>query len=275
MTKTKIIAEVASCHNGNLELAKALVRAAKDCGADIVKFQSWQARNVKSSDPDKKRYEKLELSERDHFILKDYCDEVGIEFLTSIFDINRISFLKELGLKTIKVPSTKCHDYELLGELAKNFEHIILSTGMHSEEEIVRADRLLSGVSHTLMHCTSVYPCPLQYAHLERIEWLKKITPSVGYSDHTSGTEAPFIAMSMGVDYLEKHFTLSRYLPQEKHKTRDSADAVTTHEIACEPSELREICQLAKLVQVVKGDKDELPLSEELETRKKYDGRLG
>ena len=275
--KTKIIVEIASSHNGDMDLAKAMIKAAASCGVDIVKFQSWQAKNVSIKDPDRKRYEHLELSDEDHFILIKECQKYGVEFLTTCFDIGRIPFLKSLGLKRIKVPSVSLKETKLLSELGKNFDHVIVSSGMSTAEEIINAIKILSDTSKefTIMHCVAIYPTPLHKANLEKINWLKKFVPSVGYSDHTLGTEVPVVAMSMGIDFLEKHFTLSRHLPQETHTTAVGGKAITTHQIAAEPHEIFEICRWRDLIQKTKGSLRLKMYSDEIKTRKKYTGRLG
>ena len=273
--KTKIIVEIASSHNGDIELAKTMIQTAASCGVDIVKFQSWQAKNVSVNDPDRKRYEHLELSDEDHFILMEECEKCGVEFLTTCFDIGRIPFLKDLGLKRIKVPSVSLKETKLLLELGKNFDHVIVSSGMSTVEEIKNAVKTLSFVDFTIMHCVAIYPTPISKANLEKINWLKKFVPSVGYSDHTLGTQVPVVAMSMGIDFLEKHFTLSRHLPQEAHTTAVGAKAITTHQIACEPAELFEICQWRDFIYKTKGNLRLKMYSDEIKTRQKYTGRLG
>lgn len=273
--KPKIIVEIASSHNGDMELAKAMIQTASSCGADIVKFQSWQAKNVSVNDPDRKRYEHLELSDEDHFILMEECQRCGVEFLTTCFDIGRIPFLKSLGLKRIKVPSVSLKETKLLEELGKNFDHVIVSSGMSTVEEIKNAVETLSFVDFTIMHCVAIYPTPISKANLEKINWLKKFVPSVGYSDHTLGTQVPIVAMSMGIHFLEKHFTLSRHLPQESHTTAVGSKAITTHQIACEPNELFEICQWRDFISKAKGNLRLKMYSDEIKTRKKYTGRLG
>lgn len=273
--KTKIIAEIASSHNGDIDLARAMICAAAESGADIVKFQSWRAKNVADSDPDKRRYEKLELSDDDHRILIEACNQAGVEFLTTCFDIDRIPFLKSLGLRSIKVPSVNLKEPKLLKELVKNFEHVFISTGMSTVEEIKNAIDILSSTKYTIMHCVAIYPTPLEKANLKKIDWLKQFSPSVGYSDHTIGIEAPIVALSMGIDYLEKHFTLSRYLPQDTHTTADGSRPITTHAIACEPHELKQICDWAKNIEMIRGDGRLEMYPEEQLTRKKYTGRLG
>ena len=273
--KPKIIVEIASSHNGDMELAKAMIQTASFCGADIVKFQSWQAKNVSINDPDRKRYEHLELTDEDHFILMEECQKCGVEFLTTCFDIGRIPFLKSLGLKRIKVPSVSLKETKLLTELGKNFDHVIVSSGMSTVEEIKNAIETLSFVDFTIMHCVAIYPTPISKANLEKINWLKKFVPSVGYSDHTLGTQVPIVAMSMGIDFLEKHFTLSRHLPQESHTTAVGGKSITTHQIACEPDELFEICQWRDLISKLKGNLRLRMYSDEIKTRQKYTGRLG
>lgn len=275
--KTQIIAEVASCHNGSLDMAKALVRAAADAGADIVKFQSWKASDVKGTDPDKKRYEQLEFRDEWHGEIIRCCRDHNIGFLTTIFDIRRIPFLKSLGLDSIKVASYDLKSFVLLEELRKNFKKIYVSTGGSYPDEVEKAVGILKGHDVTFLHCVLSYPTPLEHANLGRIRWLRTLAPSVGYSDHTDGTEAAKLAMAMGVDCLEKHFTLDRRTPQILHSTSTDPGRkkTTTHEFAIEPEGLREICRHARLVEQMMGTGNPEPLPIELGTMEKYTGRLG
>nr|MBA4405232.1 hypothetical protein [Nanoarchaeum sp.] len=274
---TKIIAELSSCHNGNLDLAKALVRAAADAGVDVVKFQSWKASDVKSTDPDKKRYEQLEFRDEWHREMIEYCNQRNVEFLTTIFDINRIDFLKSLGLDSIKVASYDLKSYRLLDALRNNFSKIYVSTGGSHPDEVAHASEVLKGHDFTLLHCVLMYPTPLERANLSRIEWLRQYSNSVGYSDHTLGTEAAKAALTMGIDVLEKHFTLSRYLPQPTHNTTTDGKRkpTTTHEVAVEFDELKEICDYAKLANQMRGYGRIDMWDEEILSRDKYTGRLG
>ena len=273
--RTKIIVEIASCHNGDIRMAKALIRAASDAGADIVKFQSWKASDVKNSDPDKARYEELEFKDEWHKEVIDYCHELKVEFLTTIYDRKRIPFLKSLGLDSIKVASYNLNNYELLKELKKSFKKIYLSMGGAFPEEIKKAIRILKGHDVTLLHCILAYPTSLDQVNLGKIEWLKKLGFKVGWSDHTIGVEASKVAIAMGVDVVERHFTLSRYLPQTKHRNALKGNLVTTHEIAIEPHELKIVCDYARLVEKIRGDGGIQPLPIEIGSKKKYEGRLG
>ena len=275
--RTKIIAEMASSHNGDIELGKALIKAAAEAGVDIVKFQSWLAKNVSEDDPDKKRYEKLELSDEAHHILKRECEKYNIEFMTTVYDLERINFLIELGIDTIKVASFDLKHTKLLKALKGKFEHIIVSTGMSNPDEVKNATEILKGQKFTLLHCISLYPTPIDKVNLNRMLWLKNFCPSVGYSDHTLGPEASKLGIAMGAECVEKHFTLSRYLPQPTHKTTigEGAKAITTHEIAGEPSVFKEICEYARLVEKMKGEGRIDMWEEEKYVRGKYTGRLG
>ncbi len=275
--KTTIIAEIASSHNGDVELGKAMIRAAAEAGVDCVKFQSWQAKNIALSDPDKKRYEKLELSDKDHGILKSECEKWQVKFLTTVFDMERIDFLVELGLDTIKVASVDLKHTKLLKALKGKFSHIILSTGMSRPQEVQNAVDVLKGQRITLLHCVSFYPTPIDKVNLGRMLWLKNFCESVGYSDHLAGPEAAKVAIAMGAEYVEKHFTLSRYLPQIGHQTTVQADAkpITTHMVADEPLVFRDICEYAKFVEMAQGQGRMDMWDEEMLVRQKYTGRLG
>ncbi len=271
----KIIAEIASSHNGNIELAKKMIWVAKDAGVDIVKFQSWQSKNVDESDPDKKRYASLELSDEAHIILKKECEKVGVEFMTTCYDAARIPFLKKLGLKTIKVASTDLKHYAFLQKLRDNFDEVIASTGMTTEAEIKKALKILKKGEFTIMHCVSVYPCPLEKANLGKLAWLKEQTPHVGYSDHVQGAAAAVLSLGMGVKYIEKHFTLDRDTPQPGHTVGKGLKPITTHSIADEPHVFKELVEWRDRYVTAMGTGSLELLPEEQLTRAKYTGRLG
>lgn len=273
--KPKIIAEIASSHNGDVSLAKEMIAVAANSGVDIVKFQSWQSKNVSENDPDKQRYQSLELSDEAHYVLKEECDRHNVEFLTTCYDRERIPFLKSLGLKKIKVASTDIKHFEFLQELRDNFEEVIASTGMSTEEEIKKAVSILETGKFTIMHCVSVYPCPIKKANLSKLAWLKTKTSHVGYSDHVQGIEAAVIALGMGVEYIEKHFTLDKATPQLAHTVGRGMKSITTHAIADEPSVFKKICRWRDVYSTAMGTGSLELLPEEILTREKYTGRLG
>jgi len=271
----KLIAEMASCHNGDIDLAKRMIHEAKRAGVDIVKFQSWQSKNVDDADSDKARYASLELSDDAHYILKEECEKVGMEFLTTCYDAGRIPFLKELGLTRVKVASTDLKHTNFLKELRENFDEVIVSTGMSTEDEMRNAIDILKSGEFTIMHCVSVYPTPPEKANMRKLLWLKTLTPHVGYSDHTHGSEASIFSIGMGVKYIEKHFTLNRNMEQVAHTMGKGLKPVTTHMIANEPSVFKEISEWRDLYTTMLGTGTLEPLPEEWEVRKKYTGRLG
>lgn len=285
---TKIIAEIASSHNGDLEMAKALIASAAKNGADLVKFQDWKAKNVKKDDPDKKRYEQYEFKDEWYPILIDYCKKLGVEFLTSCFNADRIEFLAGLGLKKIKIASVSLTNTELLMMAGANFEEVIVSTAMHNEDEVNEAiDLLSSNTQHfTLMHCVANYPTLPGDANLERIDRLKDMLGgvfgdgwknycSVGYSDHSLDLEISKIALAKGIKYLEKHFTLDRRTPQMVHRMYKEGPAVTTHEISIEPKELKELADWRDWVTAVHGPSGEGSKHVEHLIRDRYSNRYG
>lgn len=271
----KIIAEIASSHNGDLNLAKKMIKEAARVGVDIVKFQSWQSKNVADSDPDKQRYASLELSDKAHFILKKECERNGVGFLTSCYDVNRIDFLKKLGLKKIKIASTDLKHFNFLNKIRDNFEEVIVSSGMSTANEIKKALSILRRGKFTIMHCVSIYPCPLEKANLKKLLWLKTLTDNIGYSDHTNGIEASIFAMGMGSKYIEKHFTLNKKMKQTAHSVGKGLKPITTHSIASEPKIFEEICKWRDSYKIALGSGSLNLLPEEKLTRKKYTGRLG
>lgn len=278
---TKIICEIASSHNGDLELAKALIKSAAENGADIVKFQDWRAYNVPDNDPDKARYEKYEFKDEWYPVLIDYCKEQGVEFLTSCFNVDRVPFLASLGLKKIKLASISLTNRELIMACGANFDEIIISTAMHSKEEIEEAIDLLASNAKkfTIMHCIANYPLFFWNANLKRITELKEMIEgidhaSIGYSDHSLDLDVSKVAMAMGIEYIEKHFSLSRDLPQIPHQMYENGPFVTTHQVSIEPKELRELFAWREKTRDMM---DTLEMENEVEKRIKnrYQNRYG
>lgn len=263
MARTQIIAEVGANHGGDVELAIKMIEAAALAGADWVKFQSWQAKNLKPGDPNFDRHAKAELSDEAHHRLIRACEANQVRFLTTCFDIGRVEFLAGLGLNTIKVASPDLGSHAMIRKLRTCFDHLILSTGMSYDEEIQQTAKLLDKTSYTFLHCISLYPTPLERVNLARMEWLRQFTPSVGFSDHTLGTAAGKLAIARGAVYLEKHFTLSRELPG-----KDQA-------ISAEPYEIRELADYAAQVERMMGEPHPGLSEQEMDLRKIYIGKWG
>lgn len=261
--KPLIIAEAATNHNGDLALAMEMVHAAKEAGADMIKFQSWQ---ISKMPPDNPAYETMkpkQLSDEDHFKLIDECRESEIGFLTTCFDLDRIGFLSSLGIKTIKVASTDVGSISMLKQLRGSFDHIILSTGMSYKDEVSKAVDILKTGDFTLLHCVSIYPTPPEKANMARIDWLRQFTEKVGYSDHTFGNTAAKIAVAMGASVIEKHFTLKR-----------DPDNVFSNMSAL-PDDIKEICDFAEEYKKMIGVEEPEMTDDEISAREQFIGRWG
>ncbi|MBD78431.1 MAG: N-acetylneuraminate synthase [Crocinitomicaceae bacterium] len=237
-SKTLIIAEAGVNFNGDLEIAKQLIDVAADAGADIVKFQTFKAKNLVSKTAKKADYQitntknddsqfsmlkKLELPHDAHSILRDYCSQKGIQFLSTPFDAESLNFLMEFGMDTIKVPSGEITNLPLLKLVASYNKNVIMSSGMANLQEIKDAVKVLveNGTQKeniTLLHCNTEYPTPYEDVNLRAMQTIANETGlKVGYSDHTLGIEIPIAAVAMGAQVIEKHFTLSREMDGPDH----------------------------------------------------------
>ncbi|MDD6320749.1 MAG: N-acetylneuraminate synthase [Oscillospiraceae bacterium] len=232
-----IIAEAGVNHNGDLAMAKELARTAKECGADIVKFQTAVPELVVSRFAEKAAYQKettdaaesqLEMIRRLHFSfeghreLKEYCDSIGIQYLSAPFDIPSVRFLGSLGLPLIKIPSGEITNLPYLEEVGKLHTPVLLSTGMSTLGEITDALGILddNGCPEvTILHCNTQYPTPYEDANLTAMmELFDQFGLPVGLSDHTPGWECDVAATVLGAQVIEKHFTLDKSLPGPDQK---------------------------------------------------------
>ncbi len=270
-----IIAEVGVNHNGDIDLALRLVNEAKRCGADAVKFQTFKAERLASKFAPKADYQKgrsegedqvemlraLELSFEDFSAIKRYCDDQGVEFLSTPFDEESAEFLYRIGMGRFKIASGEITNYPLLRRIASFSRPVILSTGMADLEEVRAAiDVLLGGVKRIdliLLHCTSEYPCPYEDVNLRAMLTLRReFDLPVGYSDHTPGIEVPVAAVGLGAVVIEKHFTLDRALPGPDHRA------------SLEPDEFLRMVRAIRNVERALGDGEKRPTSEEEKVRR-------
>jgi N-acetylneuraminate synthase len=261
--KTYIIAEAGVNHNGSFENALKLIDIAIDANVDAVKFQTFKATNVISKIAQKAVYQerntnvqnetqlemvqKLELSYDDTRKLKSYCDDKGVTFLSSPFDLESIDFLDSLNLDLFKIPSGEITNAPYLLKIAGKKKKMILSTGMCNLDEIRLAlgvlsyglmdwdksktqqvfleaydkaaqDNLLNEYV-TLLHCTTEYPCPLSDVNLKAMNLLNDVFAlPVGYSDHTQGIIVPALSVAAGAVVIEKHFTIDKEMEGPDHK---------------------------------------------------------
>lgn len=212
----KIVAEVSSNHQGDMSLAKEFIKVASQAGVDCVKFQSSRYEDLANkNDPQAEWVRKTSLSDENHFTLIEECRNNRVQFLTTCFSITRVEFLGSLGLDEIKVASPDLLSFSMIEKLYEYFKHLIISTGMHSKEEIKTAiDFLLKNkISATLLHAVSLYPTPANKTFMYKFLWLKDNFPHVGYSHHTSDIEPAKFAMAHGAEIVEAHMKLGEHGP--------------------------------------------------------------
>lgn len=262
MKSTLIIAEAGVNHNGDIEKAKMLIRVAKEAGADIVKFQTallsslvsknaemaqYQKDNTGKEETQKDMLSKLLLPFETFVVLSEYCKEIGIQFLSTPFDIESIHFLKDI-VDFWKIPSGEITNYPYLVEIAKTKMPIIMSTGMAEISEIDEAIKVLkdNGCGDiTLLHCNTQYPTPYEDVNLLAMNTLKeRYSVPVGYSDHTKGIEVPIAAVALGAEVIEKHFTLDKNLEGPDHKA------------SLEPQELKEMITSIRNIEKALGSNE-------------------
>lgn len=273
MTRALIIAEAGVNHNGNLELARQLVDAAADAGADLVKFQTFDADRLVSRDAGKALYQernsggeetqhqmlrRLELSVEMHEELIAHCARRGIGFFSTGFDIESVDLLVRLGQDLIKVPSGEITNLPYLRHVGALSRDVILSTGMASLDEVRMALVALEAAGTPLaricvLHCTSEYPAPFESVNLRAMAAMgAEFGVRFGYSDHTRGIEVAIAAIALGATVIEKHFTLDRTLPGPDHQA------------SLEPAELASMIAAIRSVEAALGDGEKRPMPGEI-----------
>ena len=238
MTSVYIIAEAGVNHNGKVELARQLIDSAKAAGADAVKFQTFKTEKILTRNTSMAAYQKnnleseytqfemvqaLELSYEDFASLHNYAMEIGIDFLSTPDEEESLNFLAEdLDLPWIKIGSGELTNLPFLRQIAAKGKPMILSTGMSTLGEVERAVQIIQECTTqelVLLHCTTNYPCPLEEVNLRAMQTMKQaFNLRVGYSDHTTGSEVPVAAVSLGAEIIEKHMTLDKTMNGPDHR---------------------------------------------------------
>lgn len=239
MKKVIIIAEAGVNHNGSLEMAKQMVDVAKDAGVDYVKFQTsvptllvskfasmaeYQKTNTGKEESQLDMLKRIALNLTDFKPLKDYCDQKGVKFISTPFDLVSIDFLEALNMDFWKIPSGEVTNYPYLVKIANTHRPVVMSTGMCEIDEIREALNVLisNGLKKeqiSLLHCNTEYPTPMKDVNLKAmLDLSNEFGVQVGYSDHTQGIEVPIAAVAMGAEIIEKHFTLDHNMPGPDHK---------------------------------------------------------
>lgn len=275
--KTFIIAEAGVNHNGDIATAKKLIVAAAEAGANAVKFQTWktellvtetaematyQIENTGQQESQFNMLKKLELSYSDFKELKDYCDQLNIQFLSTPDEETSATFLNDLQ-NIFKIGSGELTNIPFLRHVARFKKPIILSTGMGTLGEIEHALNTLTQEGQnldqiTVLHATTQYPTPPEEVNLSAMLTIKRAFPgvSVGYSDHTLGIEVPIAAVALGATIIEKHFTLDRDM------------AGPDHLASLDPKQLKEMVQAIRKIEVAIGNGIKRPTASEIENKR-------
>lgn len=300
MTQTFIIAEAGVNHNGSFLLAQQLIDAAKESGVDAVKFQTFKAENLVTKSAHQAEYQienigetssqyamlkNLELTFDEFKMLKKYCDDKGIYFLSTPFDFESVDFLvDDLGMDIVKIPSGELTNLPFLHYIATKQKRMIISTGMATMDEIHES---LAFIAHglafpnepivyntvkkyyekkeakqllqrfvTILHCTTEYPAPMESINLLAMHDIaKETTLEVGFSDHSQGIAVPIAAVAQGAKIIEKHFTLDKTL------------AGPDHIASLEPTELKQMTVAIRQIEKALGDGVKKPAEVEVKNK--------
>ncbi len=260
---TLIIAEVGVNHNGSIDRGIELIESAVKAGADVVKFQTYKAKQIvtkkaprywdeKLNDDDGgtqfDTFSKLDTMGLDGFkIFKKKCEELNVIFTSTPFNIPDVDVLEETGVDVYKISSSDITYHQLLKYVAQKKKPIIMSTGCASIGEIEKAVDIIYAEGNRdiiLQHCILQYPCDDDNANLIKMQKIQDIFPNipVGYSDHTIGITIPAISVAMGAVSVEKHFTIDNKLP-------DSPD----HKLSANPIELKDMVKMIRTIEKAKG----------------------
>ena len=275
-SKVLIIAEAGVNHNGDIDTAHKLIDVAAEAGADIVKFQTFKAKNLVTASAQMAEYQKrnigveesqfempkkLELSYEDHHKLANYCKQKNISFLSTAFDFESLAFLQTLAMGLWKIPSGEITNLPYLEKIGLFGDPVIISTGMAETQEIQAAIQVLlkSGLSLdklTVLHCTTEYPTPMTHVNLRAMKTLGSLLGTgYGYSDHTLGIEVPIAAVALGATVIEKHFTLSREMTGPDHKA------------SLEPNEFSAMVKAIRNIEEALGSQEKRPSKIEIQNR--------
>ena len=243
---TFVIAEAGANHNKNFNQALALIDIAVESGASACKFQTYSSNTLYSKNTPNfagytnisKLIDDIALPREWQKDLKQYCDEKGIEFMSTPFDEKAVDELVNLGVKRLKIAGFESTDFRFVEMVASSKLPLVISLGIGFEMSYL--DKIFEiankyGNELTLMHCNNAYPTPMQDAGLKTIQLLTLDSRyKTGFSDHTTSTLTPALAVAIGATVIEKHFTLSRHLPGPDHP------------FALEPNQLKEMIDLIK-----------------------------
>lgn len=270
--KTFIIAEIGVNHNGDINLAKKMIKSASGCGVDAVKFQTFKSEDLVTDSAKTANYQekntsensqlemlkKLELSFDDFKELKEYASDCNVMFISSPFDINSVDLLDELNVPLYKLGSSELNNFELIDYVQKTNKLMILSTGMATLDEIKETYDFIENKDNLIiLHCITGYPTSFDEANLNFIKTLQStFDVPIGFSDHSLGIELSIAAVALGACVVEKHFTLDKTLEGPDHKA------------SLNPDEFKAMVDAIRNVEVAMGDGIRKFSENELEIKK-------
>ncbi|MGJ4751349.1 N-acetylneuraminate synthase family protein [Leptospira kmetyi] len=259
MTNVDIIAECCQNHNGDREILKRMIHEAANTGANYCKIQAIRSKELthrerfdlgvtengitktikRPFEPEQERLKKLDLNLETEQWFVDECLRAGISPMTTVFTRDSVTDVKDMGFQAVKIASYDCSSYPLLRDVKKVWKKIYVSTGATKDPEIEYAHEILEGTDFTFLHCVTIYPTPIKDLNLRRMNYLRRFTSRVGFSDHTkiadTGLTASKIALALGADCIERHFTVLG--PTE---SKDGPVSVN-------PKELKELVEFSRL----------------------------
>lgn len=217
-----LIAEIGWNFLGNISLAKKMIKAAKNSGADFVKFQIWNPKYLKEGDWDhdgrKEIYNKAFLNSKKYENLNKFCKKNNIKCFSSIFSETEIEEYYKVTKDIVKIPSPEAYNLPLIKKCLKKFDHVILSLGALKKNELKEIISITKNKRIIPMHCVSSYPLKAEDCNFYKFEYLKKFYKKVGYSGHYDGVEDAIFAIDNGAVLIEKHFTTDNNLPGRDNK---------------------------------------------------------
>jgi N,N'-diacetyllegionaminate synthase len=268
---TFIIAEIGMNHNGDINLAKKIIKAAKDAGADAAKFQIFTAEKLVTKEAEtygnedghlpkyqQEMYKKYEFSREKWREIKNYCDNIGIIFFASVWDEGNADLLEELGTSVFKISGMEITNFPLLEYIAKKKLPIILSTGMSTIKEVKEGLDVIKKFNDQLilLHCIQAYPAKAEDANLlSMVSLREKFGFPIGFSDHTPDILTDTMAVALGANVLEKHFTIDKKLPG------------VDHHLSFDPAQMKKMVKEVRLVEKMLGSREKIVTESEKEAR--------
>lgn len=260
MNPTYFIAEAGLNHNGQIDTAKKMIDDAYDAGADAIKFQTYKSENFLSESSEYFDFFKnVELTFEDFETLKKYADNCGITFLSTPFDFQSADFLEKIGVSAFKIASSDLTNIPLITHIAKMNLPMIISTGLGTLDEVDEAVNVCKSIGNekiAILHCIADYPANPEETNLDAIITMKeKYQFPIGYSDNGESTIVDEVAVSLGANIIEKHFTLD--------KKMEGPD----HSFSILPNDMKQLIDKFRLIEKIKGNNKKIPNNSEINNK--------